>query len=178
MVVDLISSESNSNDKAPILRKAVQTIIKSNNYCSENSSIPWLVWLLENPDSIVALPGKITLYNHDCLHVILDRGFDLKDEAFVIGFTMGNDRQTNPFHLWIFKIFSRFFYPLDYRFSDRDLKVFELGILYGKKIKTKNINQIDFKQLENKTVNEIRDSFGIELKELKQIKQFEKWLIG
>ncbi len=53
------------------------------------SSIPFLVWLLENLASPIALPGKIDLYCHDCLHVLLNKGFSLEDEAFVVGFTMG-----------------------------------------------------------------------------------------
>jgi hypothetical protein len=45
--------------------------------------IPFLVWLLENPDSCFALPGCIDLHGHDCLHVLLQRGFSPYDEAFV-----------------------------------------------------------------------------------------------
>ena len=57
----------------------------------EQSDIPFIVRLLENPESIVPLPGQINLYNHDCLHILLDRGISLLDEAFVVGFTMGSD---------------------------------------------------------------------------------------
>ena len=72
-----------------ILREALQSMGGD-----PPSSIPFLLWLLENPDSPIALPGKIDLYRHDCLHLLLDRGFSLYDEAFVVGFTMGNDVQT------------------------------------------------------------------------------------
>jgi len=36
------------------------------------SSIPFLVWLLENPHSSLALPGKIYLREHDYLHLLLE----------------------------------------------------------------------------------------------------------
>ncbi|MGV0028486.1 hypothetical protein ACFE35_26145 [Phormidesmis priestleyi ANT.L61.2] len=31
---------------------------------------PFIIWLLEHPNSPIALPGKIDLYGHDCLHNI------------------------------------------------------------------------------------------------------------
>ncbi len=82
-----------------------------------SDSIPFLVRLLENPASPMALPGMIDLYRHDCLHLLLGRGFSLHDEAFVVGFTMGNDLRTRPIHLAIFKICSLLFYPRPYRFA-------------------------------------------------------------
>jgi hypothetical protein len=39
------------------------------------SKIPFIVWLLENPKSPLALPGCIDLYNHDCIHLLLKQGF-------------------------------------------------------------------------------------------------------
>ncbi len=50
--------------------------------------IHWIVKTFENPKSPIALPGKISLHNHDCIHIILGKGITPEDEAFVIGFTM------------------------------------------------------------------------------------------
>lgn len=61
---------------------------------SSPSDIPFLSELLENPDSPIALRCKIYLEDHDCLHLLLNRGLSLEDEAFIIGFTMGNDLKT------------------------------------------------------------------------------------
>ncbi|MDZ4872114.1 MAG: hypothetical protein CLLPBCKN_001502 [Chroococcidiopsis cubana SAG 39.79] len=83
--------------------------------------IPFLVWLLENPDSPLALPGKIHLREHDYLHLLLRRGFAASDEAYVIGFTMGNDMETQQWHLWLYKFVSRFLYPPNFRFNRTDL---------------------------------------------------------
>lgn len=86
--------------------------------------IPWIVRLLENPQSPFALPGKIDLFNHDCLHILLEREFSLQDEAFIIGFCMGNDPQTKPNHVKIFKTVSSYLYPKKYRFKTDDFFLF------------------------------------------------------
>jgi hypothetical protein len=50
------------------LRDAVASL---GGYCQ--ADVPWQIWLFENPDSPIALPGAITLFNQDCLHILLDR---------------------------------------------------------------------------------------------------------
>lgn len=134
----------------------------------KQSDIPFMVWLLENPESIFPLPGKINLYNHDCLHILLERGDSLFDEAFVIGFTMGSDLKTNRFHLAVFKFLSNLLYPQQYKFEREQFKLFDLAFNYGRKLKVKNLNQVDFKAYENRTVRELRKLLGIELEEVKQ----------
>lgn len=79
-----------------------------------HSDIPLIIRLLENPTSPIALPGKISLHNHDCLHIVLGIGVDPKDEAFIIGFTMGNDDRIKAWHVQLFKFLSRFIYPPKY----------------------------------------------------------------
>ena len=130
--------------------------------------IPFIVWLLENPDSMLALPGKINLYNHDCLHILLDLGISLDDEAFVVGFTMGNDLKTNRSHLAIFKILSKLLYPKEYNFNEAQFKLFDLAFSYGRKLRFKNLNELDFKVHEEKTVGELRNLFGIKLEAVRR----------
>ena len=134
----------------------------------EQSDIPFLVWLLENPESIFPLPGKINLYNHDCLHILLDRDISLVDEAFVVGFTMGSDLKTNRFHLAVFKILSSIFYPKQYKFNQEQFELFNIAFNYGRRLKVKNLNKLYFKAYEHKTVGELRKLFGIDLEEIKQ----------
>jgi hypothetical protein len=81
------------------------------------SDILFLKDLIENPDSPIALPGKISLKDRDCLHSLLNCGFPLEDEAFIIGFTMANDVKNNKFHLLIFKLIFINFYPKNNRFK-------------------------------------------------------------
>ncbi len=46
------------------------------------SEIPFVVWLFENPDSPIALAGKIYLKDHDCLHLLFNLGFSEKMKLF------------------------------------------------------------------------------------------------
>lgn len=134
------------------------------------SSIPFLVWLLENPDSPLALPGNIYLREHDYLHLILGCDRSSTGEAFVIGFTMGNDSSTNWLHLAIFKFFARFLYPKKYQFKREDFKYFNLGFNYGKKLGVEHINQINKFLMDdwlNNSLEEIRDFLGINSEEIK-----------
>jgi hypothetical protein len=142
----------------------------------DNTKIPFVVWLLENPSSPLALPGKISLRNHDYIHILLGRGISPKDEAFVIGFTMGNDLKTNKLHLFVYKVFAKFIYPYPYNFSTLDFIRFDLGFLYGRKIKVKQINNINFEIYHNKSIHYIRDLFGIHADEIQFIQKFEIWL--
>jgi hypothetical protein len=145
-------------------------------FASQFFKVPFLVWLLENPNSPLGFPGKITLYNHDCLHLLLGRNISSQDEAFVIGFTMGNDLKTCWIHIAIFKIFARFFYPSPYKFSPLDIKVFDLGFTYGRRVKVKQINHINFENYGNETIAALREHLGINMEELRLLQDFQSWL--
>jgi hypothetical protein len=129
----------------------------------KQSDVPWQIWLMENPDSPISLPGKISLYNHDCLHILLDCGLSNNEEAFVVGFSMGTDRQTHWYHVIIFKLISRYFYPVKYRFTWQQLKSFELGYKFGELSAIRNLNSINFRLHAHKTVDRLRQLFGINL---------------
>jgi ubiquinone biosynthesis protein Coq4 len=131
------------------------------------SEIAWIVKLLENPKSLIALPGKITLHNHDCLHILLGMPTNPQGEAFVLGFTMGNDLKTKPYHILIFKLFARFIYPQSYKFTKQDLKYFDLGLKLGQEGSVKNLNQIDFSQFEERAVLELRDELRLNIPTIK-----------
>ncbi|MEM8642421.1 MAG: hypothetical protein AAGG51_26930 [Cyanobacteria bacterium P01_G01_bin.54] len=142
------------------------------------SSIHWMVRLLENPASPIALPGNVDLHRHDYLHLLLDRGLSLDDEAFVIGFTMGNDPATKPWHLASFKLVSWLLYPREYRFSWMQLKIFDLGLVYGRSLTTKNFNRLDFSPYFNQTLAQLRSHFGIDSQTLASFEQVEQILKG
>jgi hypothetical protein len=127
------------------------------------TEIPFLVWLLENPDSPCSLPGKISLENHDRLHWILDRGFSGEDEAYVVGFSMGNDVKTTQLHIIILKIFAVCFYPKKYRFKYTDLQAFDRGFQLGKSVKVKNLNQGIPSTWDYKTFSEIEQELNLKI---------------
>ncbi|MEB3359606.1 MAG: hypothetical protein VKK04_22965 [Synechococcales bacterium] len=123
--------------------------------------IPWIIWLLENPESPIALGGSISLRNHDYMHVLLEKGFSPEDEAFVIGVTMGNDSRTRFWDYWIFKFAARFLYPGVYRFTQEHLQRFDEGVALGRSLPVRDLNRFDFCRVENVPVRVLQTVFGI-----------------
>ena len=95
------------------------------------SNIHWLIWLLENPKSPFHLHGACKLKDHDYIHIILDRGQMIEDEAFVIGFTMGNDDRIQIWEKRLFKFISHWLYPKNDRFTKDHLEIYDQGFEYG-----------------------------------------------
>ena len=143
-----------------LLSKAIEKWQDNSTY-KEPSTIHWFVWLLENPKSPISLTGAIDLYNHDIIHILLDRGMLNRDEAMVIGFTMGNSETTNSRVRWLFEFCARYLYPISYRFNEYDLLEFERGFAYGYTRSRRNIHLAKFDV--KRDVEEIRKEWGIKL---------------
>lgn len=154
--IDFIEPDYYIDSNCCTLRDAVQQLA-----IDSQADTPLIIWLLENPSSSIALPGKIDLYGHDCLHIILNRGHSPADEAFVLGFTMGNDTQTNWLHQLLFKLCSSTVYPKKYRFSWKDFRFFDAGFIYGRSIQVRNLNRMDLRVYQNRTVSQVREQLGI-----------------
>ena len=143
-----------------LLSKAIEKWQDNPTY-KEPSTIHWFVWLLENPKSPISLTGAIDLYNHDIIHILLDRGMLNRDEAMVIGFTMGNSETTSSWVRWLFEFCARYLYPESYRFNEHDLLEFEKGFAYGYTRSRRNIHLAKFDV--KRDIEEIRKEWGIEL---------------
>ena len=143
-----------------LLSKAIEKWQDNPTY-KEPSTIHWFVWLLENPKSPISLTGAIDLYNHDIIHILLDRGMLNRDEAMVIGFTMGNSETTSSWVRWLFEFCARYLYPESYRFNEHDLLEFERGFAYGYTRSRRNIHLAKFDV--KRDIEEIRKEWGIEL---------------
>ena len=144
-------------------KKALDIFLKTNT-AKKQKDISWLVWLIENPKSPFHLHGAATLYDHDHIHVLLRRGQANDDEAFVIGFTMGNDDRTKSWEAKLYKFISRWLYPKAERFTKNQLKIFDSGFKYGqsklnlyKRIGEFNWGKID----KSKPLNEVKKSFAV-----------------
>ena len=142
------------------LQKAVYKWQHSDGY-KVQSEIHWLVWLLENPSSPISLTGAINLENHDLIHILLDRGMDIKDEAMVIGFTMGNSTGTTRLVKWLFEFCAKWIYPTGYKFNRDDLAEYRRGYDYGYTRPKRNIHLDQFNMTEN--ISDIRDKYGINI---------------
>ena len=118
--------------------KKLKTALREMNSWRLNSGdVPWIIRFVENPKSIFCdfdvFPGCVDLHSHDCIHIILGRGVLPKDEAFVIGFTMGSTKRLGWFREKLFLFITRWLYPDGYRFYDEERQVFQLGLMAGRK---------------------------------------------
>ena len=147
-----------------ILKDAIATFKKFDNY-KEPTSINWFVWLIENQKSPISLAGAVDLYNHDIIHIILNRGMDVKDEAMVIGFTMGNSESSSGLSKWLFLLCARLLYPDGYRFSAEEVKEYNKGYSYGMTRRKRNIHLEKFNV--NEDVADIRRRFGVNTIDIK-----------
>ena len=144
--------------------KEALNIFLMTNIAKKQKDISWLVWLIENPKSPFHLHGAATLHDHDHIHVLLRRGQANDDEAFVIGFTMGNDDRTKSWESKLFKFISRWLYPKGERFTKKQLKIFDSGFKYGQsKLNLyKRIGEFDWNKMDKNTpLDEVKKSFGV-----------------
>ena len=144
----------------------------------QQTDIPLSVWLIENPNSPFSLPGSVDLRGHDCIHLLLNRGMSLFDEAFVIGYTMGNCSNIGNHHISVYKLFSKICFPETYKFNSFHMKAFDFGFLYGKKVKFKNIHQVKFDIYNDHLIHDIRTHFEINLMEVNCLWNTEKILLS
>ena len=139
-----------------ILDCTTSTLAQIKSEMQGDEYVAFIVYLFENPQSPVCLPGATTLFTHDSLHIILRRGLLAQDEAFVIGFSMGSDVNCRSWHLAFFKFMAKFIYSKQYHMNDTELKVFDLGVKFARELNEKkgrkNLHKYPFKKYQNKTI--------------------------
>ncbi len=132
----------------------------------KQDSIPWIVQLVENPDldlpGITIFDGPTNLETHDLIHILLGRGVLPKDEAFVIGFTMGSSNRVGSIQESLYGLLSRYIYPKHYQFSKEDLEVYKDAIRLGYISDCQPLHDIDFSSLMNLNLREARAKIGLE----------------
>ncbi len=133
--------------------------------------IPRLVWLLENPDSPFHLAGSVRLFGHDCIHTLLGLGITPREEAFVLGFSMGSDCRSTRLGIGLFKVASRWLYPGKFRFNAEELKIFDRAFEYGRSRPVKCVNLVDFDRWMDSDVefDNVREVLGIDLNEVQAL---------
>jgi hypothetical protein len=141
--------------------------------------VPFLVRLVENP--ALDLPfmdvfhGATDLPTHDYLHIVLGRGLLAKDEAFVIGFTMGATDNVGRGEEFLYGLFAKYLYPKQYRFSDDDMRVFKDAVRLGyiSDCDTR-LCTTDFERFLDTPLEAIREALGIETDLLRAYYGIEK----
>jgi hypothetical protein len=133
---------------------------------ASQEDIPMLVRMVENPAYDVPLlavfHGATDLQTHDYLHIVLGRGLLPKDEAFVIGFTMGSTDRVSASEEFLYGVFAKYFYPRSYRFSDEDLRVFRDAVRLGFVSDCCSLAEADYEGLLDRTLDEVRAALGVE----------------
>tara|TARA_Y100000310_G_scaffold213085_1_gene213991 strand:+ start:4156 stop:4764 length:609 start_codon:yes stop_codon:yes gene_type:complete len=105
---------------------------KMDSFRLNQDEVPLRIQLVENPKYDVGLfAGNVSLYTHDCIHLLLGRGVRPKDEAFVIGYTMGSTKKMARWRRNLFMFCAKYFYPKGYRFGEEERFVFNMGVALG-----------------------------------------------
>ena len=144
----------------------------------DQSDVPLIIKLVENPQYDIGLfAGNVDLEAHDCIHVLLGRGLLPKDEAFVIGYTMGSTKKMPRWRRNLFMFCSKHLYPKGYRFGEEERFVFNMGVALGSmahdlSVAGKNLSTIWL----DTPVTYLRTSFNIDTKLLKSYYKIEKEL--
>lgn len=145
---------------------------------AEQIKIPLLVRLIENPQyaipHITIFNGAVTLNDHDVIHILLGRGMLPKDEAFIIGFTMGSSNKMSTIQKKLYSFIARYCYPRYYKFDCEDVKVFKKAAHLGYVSYCTPLNEVNYEELMDLTIKEAREKVGIEVDLLKAYYKAEK----
>jgi len=137
--------------------------------------IPLIIKLTENPNYRTArhLGGAVDLFTHDCVHILLSRGILLKDEAFVIGFTMGSSKKMKRWRRNLFMFISKHLYPEGYKFGEEERFVFNAGVALGSQCPT-DLTEVDFSKLLDYKIKGVREKLGLDIELLRCYNCIEK----
>ena len=123
--------------------------------------IPLMVQLAENP-RFNLFHGAVDLKTHDYIHAILGRGLLAKDEAFVIGFTMGSTNRLSATEEKLFTLVAERLYPGIFRFSREDVRVFRDAVRLAFICETPALNQIGYDKYMDAPLGDIRRDLHID----------------
>ncbi len=137
-------------------------------------AIPWIVKLFENPASRLRFRGAVDLEDHDVLHVLLGRGLQDQDEAFVLGFAMGTAKKIKRVEAYLFKMILARLYPEPYRIPTFLQPAFDLGVQCGTKTGAVNLYKQSLKDLRGLTLGEARRRAAIDMNVVKDFYQLEQ----
>ena len=172
--ISLQRSESEREKSRFILSHCLETM---EDFKLKQSDIPLIIRLAENPEYLTSrlFTRAVDLFTHDCIHALLGRGLLLKDEAFVIGYTMGSEKRMSNFKKILFLFACRYLYPEGYRFYKEERSVFNKALEMGRECPT-NLTEVDFKNYLERPLSETRAELGIDTEAINKYYQEEKEL--
>ena len=124
--------------------------------------VPLIIKLTENPKYFTSklFTGAVDLFSHDCIHVLLGRGLLPKDEAFVIGYTMGSGKKMSRWRRNLFLWICKYLYPEGYKFTEEERYIFYSGVMAGSRCST-DLSKVQFDKLQNMKIDYIRKLLDI-----------------
>jgi len=130
--------------------------------------VPLIIKLTENPKYFTSklFTGAVDLFSHDCIHVLLGRGLLPKDEAFVIGYTMGSGKKMSRWRRNLFLWICKHLYPEGYKFTEQERYIFYSGVMAGSRCST-DLSKVQFDKLQNMKIDYIRKLLDIDKELLK-----------
>lgn len=141
-------------------------------------SIPLMVQLVENPKydlpGVDVFSGATDLDTHDNIHILLGRGLLARDEAFVLGFTMGSTNRVGQIEETLYGLFSRYLYPKEYQFSADDFQVYKDAVRLGYVSDCDPLHDVDYDGLMDVSLEAARERLGIESSLLAAYFEIEK----
>ena len=133
---------------------------------AKQEEIPLMIQLVENPRFNIPgfdfFHGAVDLATHDSIHILLGRGLLPKDEAFVIGFTMGGTDQVTTMEENLYAVFSKHLYPKVYQFKDEEIRIFEDVTKLGFVSDCRPLDKIDYAKYLDWKLGYIRRDIGLE----------------
>lgn len=140
----------------------------------ESDDVPLIIQFVENPKYDVGLfAGNISLYNHDCIHLLLGRGLRVKDEAFVIGYTMGSTKKMRRWRRNLYMFCAKYLFPEGYKFKEEERFVFNMGVMAGQRCPT-DLSGVDFEEYNDLRISTVRGKLGVDKNLLKHCYGVEK----
>lgn len=152
------------HDDGQTLREAYESLMEVGNSQDE---VPLIVQLAENPKfhfgGLGFFKGRVTLEQHDYIHILLGRGLTLIDEAFVIGFTMGSTDRVSTREQRLFSFINRILYPKPYRFCEDGMKVFRDAVALAYVSDCAPLEEVDFEPLLDLPLRKVRERLKVEV---------------
>src|SRR5258708_25759312 len=152
------------SDDQRTLRDAFTSLMSVGNAQDE---VPLIVRLAENPkynfSGLGFFKGRVTLEQHDFIHILLGRGLTLMDEAFVIGFTMGSTDRCSTHEANLFSFVNQILYPKPYRFTPEGTQVFKDAVALGYVSDCTPLDTVDFTPMLDWPLRRIREAIHLEV---------------
>lgn len=133
---------------------------------AKQEDIPLMVQLVENPRFDIPgfdiFHGAVDIQTHDYIHIILGRGLLPKDEAFVIGFTMGSTNKVTTLEENFYAMVSKYLYPKVYQFDSEAIRIFKDAVKLGFISECRPLNQIDYEKYLDWKLTAVRQDINLE----------------